>query len=458
MKKIVSFIATALLSLSLFSCEETKDFVMPSNNLEVNPTEAIEFTALGGMRTLTISSEELWVVNSSEAWCKLDKTNGIGSRNVSITVDENLSDARTAKIQVISGRTEITVLVNQVKRERPLSDRERLMAFYKATNGDGWKTNTGWGTDAPMSGWFGIKVSDTDAEKITHIELSENNLRGELPKEIFGLESLIALELGNNKLSGEIPTELGDATKLELFSILNNSGMTGSIPASIGNLQYLRYFSCWNDAGVGKLTGPIPAEIGGCDSLHTAYFYGNKFNGNLPATFGKLKHLELLYLRQNELTGPIPAEFGDMESLVQLELGVNKLSGEIPAALGKLKKLGYLYLKECQFTGTLPKELFFPGCPLYSLNVRSNKLGGDLPVEFKNATALKSIMLFNNDFTGTLPAEMKNFTQLTEMRVENNRFTGVIPTEIKGFAGYNKANFVFSPQQANFGFSNASEF
>src|SRR5699024_6346060 len=87
------------------------------------------------------------------------------------------------------------------------------MELYRATNGDDWNNNSGWGSDAPIGQWYGI---DTDANgRVTRIDLYKNNLRGELPASIGNLDKVVYLNTKNNHLSGHIPMEIGNMASLE---------------------------------------------------------------------------------------------------------------------------------------------------------------------------------------------------------------------------------------------------
>lgn len=59
-----------------------------------------------------------------------------------------------------------------------LSDRDVLLAFYRATGGPQWKQNRGWTTDDDISLWFGVKVQDG---RVVGLHLGGNNLKGNVP-------------------------------------------------------------------------------------------------------------------------------------------------------------------------------------------------------------------------------------------------------------------------------------
>ncbi|XP_074284129.1 receptor-like protein EIX2 [Silene latifolia] len=66
---------------------------------------------------------------------------------------------------------------------------------------------------------------------VKYIDLSSNELSGEIPIGISSLSALGALDLSENNLSGCIPLEIGNLTALELLDLSNNH-LTGNIPIS----------------------------------------------------------------------------------------------------------------------------------------------------------------------------------------------------------------------------------
>ena len=66
------------------------------------------------------------------------------------------------------------------------------------------------------------------------LELSSNQLTGEIPLEIGNLTNLIHLSLHDNQLTGSIPPEIGNLTNLEVLSLYGNQ-LSGIIPDEICN-------------------------------------------------------------------------------------------------------------------------------------------------------------------------------------------------------------------------------
>ncbi|KAK9937245.1 hypothetical protein M0R45_014048 [Rubus argutus] len=88
---------------------------------------------------------------------------------------------------------------------------------------------------------------------VTNIDLSSNNLEGEVPKEICSLIALGNLNLSRNQLTGKIPSMIGNLTQLETVDLSHNY-LSGEIPQSISSLNFLSHLnlSCNN------LSGRIP--------------------------------------------------------------------------------------------------------------------------------------------------------------------------------------------------------
>ena len=85
-----------------------------------------------------------------------------------------------------------------------------LVTLYKSTNGDNWKNNTGWDINTVPSSmedfnqWYGIGVYKGNLDSL---DLTRNQLWGEIPAELGNLTKLEELRLDYNQLTGQIPAE-----------------------------------------------------------------------------------------------------------------------------------------------------------------------------------------------------------------------------------------------------------
>ncbi len=221
------------------------------------------------------------------------------------------------------------------------TDRAALGALYNATNGANWHDKDNWQSGAPMGEWHGVTTGSDG--RVTHLDLYDNELTGEIPAELGSLTNLVGLSLYRNELTGEIPVELGSLTNLAELSLFSNQ-LTGEIPAALGGLTNLEVLSLFSN----QLTGEIPAALGGLTSLAELYLFSNQLTGEIPAALGGLPTLRWLNLSGNQLTGEIPAALGGLTNLEGLDLSNNQLTGEIPAELGDLINLTRLFLRSNQ--------------------------------------------------------------------------------------------------------------
>ena len=306
----------------------------------------------------------------------------------------------------------------------PTVDRTALMALYKATGGTKWTNNTNWLTSRALSTWYGV-ITDSQG-RITELNLTRNQLRGELPPEMASLTNLEVLALGGNQLPGTVPAWLGSLANLQELYLWGNE-LTGEIPTELGNLTNLTILGLSEN----QLTGPIPSELGGLTSMQRLSLSENQLTGAIPSELGGLTSLEWLYLSYNQLTGPIPAELGSLAKLKELHLGNNELTGAIPVELGSLAKLERLYLTRNQLPGTIPTQLG----NLTSLTVLAlggNQLTGPIPTSLGGLTNLEGVYLWGNELTGTIPAELGSLTNLEVLALDDNQLTGAIPSELGG--------------------------
>ena len=336
----------------------------------------------------------------------------------------------------------------------PSPDQPALVALYNATGGANWANNDGWLTNAPVGHWQGVT---TDSQgRVTELNLTSNQLKGEIPPELANLTNLRLLALGGNELTGPIPTWLGSLTNLEELYLWENE-LTGTIPAELGSLVNLK--ELWLSKN--QLTGEIPVELGSLSNLELLSLSANQLTGEIPTELGSLVNLKELWLPNNQLNGEIPAELGSLSNLELLSLSANQLTGEIPTELGSLTNLGKLHLWDNELTGAIPaelgslvnlKELWLPNNQLNGeipaelgslsnlelLSLSANQLTGEIPTELGSLTNLGKLHLWDNELTGAIPAELGSLVNLKELWLPNNQLNGEIPTELGSLTNLGK--------------------
>ncbi|PPD99178.1 hypothetical protein GOBAR_DD03793 [Gossypium barbadense] len=85
------------------------------------------------------------------------------------------------------------------------------------------------------------------------IDLSANDLKGEIPDHITKLSALFTLNLSWNHLSGKIPENIGNLQRLESLDLSHNN-LSGPIPPSMISMTFLNYLNL----SFNKLWGQIP--------------------------------------------------------------------------------------------------------------------------------------------------------------------------------------------------------
>ncbi|CAL4947499.1 unnamed protein product [Urochloa decumbens] len=131
--------------------------------------------------------------------------------------------------------------------------------------------------------------------------IGNNQFGGNVPAAAVALKVFTA---ENNRFTGGIPASLGDG--MPLLQRLNLSGnqLSGEIPKSVGKLSQLTQM----DLSRNQLAGDIPAEIGAMPVLGVLDLSSNKLSGNVPQALAN-PTLTTLNLSSNQLSGQVPAGF-----------------------------------------------------------------------------------------------------------------------------------------------------
>ncbi len=279
-------------------------------------------------------------------------------------------------------------------------ERAALIDFYKSTNGDSWKDNSGWKTKpldlldgfakpGTEGSWFGVTLNPFN-DSVEQLSFGRNNLSGKIPSTLGRLTKLRWLNLSINQLSGEIPSELGGLMNLqELY--LSNTQLSGKIPSTIGDLTNLKVLHL----SYNQLSGKIPSTLGGLINLQWLDLSGNQLSGKIPSELGGLANLQYLYLSQNPLSGEIPSELGGLMNLQELSLSYTQLSGEMPSVLGGLINL-------------------------QRLDLSYNHLSGKIPSVLGGLTNLQYLYLYGNQLSGEIPSELGNLLNLIGLYIGYN--------------------------------------
>lgn len=333
------------------------------------------------------------------------------------------------------------------------------------------------------------------SSSLVSLSLSNTGLQGNLSSDILSLPNLQKLDLSFNELSGNIPNVYGNLNKLEYLELSSNN-LTGQVPSSLFNLPHLSLL----DLSYNKLVGPIPIEITKRSKLSIVGLSDNMLNGTIPhwcyslpsllelylsnnnltAFIGEFStySLEYLYLSNNNLHGHFPISIFQLQNLTMLALSSTNLSGAVDFhQFSKLNKLEYLHLSHNSFLsinidssadsilpnleeldlssaninsfpkflaqlpnlqwldlsnnnihGKIPKwfhkKLLNTWNDIQYIDLSFNMLQGDLPIP---PDAIQYFLLSNNNFTGDISSTFCNASSLYILNLAHNNLTGMIP-------------------------------
>ncbi|KAI3465374.1 hypothetical protein Pfo_022037 [Paulownia fortunei] len=273
----------------------------------------------------------------------------------------------------------------------------------------------------------------SNTPKLKRIYLSENQLYGQIPPNIYKCRELEDLRLPINHFNGKIPSEIGNLTMLRMLSLSSNE-FKGELPEELANLAYLEFFIVRNNS----LSGSIPSSMFNISTLKNLDFSANQFSGSLPSTMGlSLFNLEELYFHSSGLSGEIPSSITNASKLTILDMSNNSFRGSMPN-FGNLRLLFWLDISGNNLTGaeSPTQELGFlsslTNCQYMKvLDVSFNPLNGILPASIGNlSTSLQTFLAFECSIKGVIPSGIGNLSSLIYMSLSRNQLTGFIPTTI----------------------------
>lgn len=278
-----------------------------------------------------------------------------------------------------------TALANVRFGESLYHDSLSLVRMFHTMGGAGWKNSSGWNTSTDVNRWFGVTVQNN---RIVALRMPANNISGTIPEDLKTLTALKDLQLNNNNLSGNLPDGLQQLRNLESIQLANN-----------------------------QLSGALQNAVCGLPKLKKIHLSNNQFAGTIPACISTLTAAEEIYLNNNKLSGDIPSELGVIPLLKVLVLNNNNLTGTIPPSFFSTTAAAFQKSR----SGTI-----LAVNDLTILDLRNNKLSGEIPARLGTIKSLTTLLLDGNSFSGALPSECTNLKNLVTLGISNNQLT-VLP-------------------------------
>lgn len=246
-------------------------------SIEIRSNKEIKISSENGLPSLFTLTEESELPSIKKINIKMRRYNYERSLNF------NLNVCATDTVVPIRITVEASMFTqNQM---------EALKALYVATDGDNWIRNDNWLSDKPVTEWYGIEGFDgtqmpefDQMLSVTTLNLDNNNLVGEIPKEVGLLDDVMFLRLSGNHLHGTVPEELSSINNLFELDLSNNE-LGGILPSFL-----------FKDLPVTRVL-----------KLNNNNFEGYLDLDNLIPPKTNLSRIEL---QMNRLHGPIPKKHG----------------------------------------------------------------------------------------------------------------------------------------------------
>nr|GMD34060.1 receptor-like protein 12 isoform X1 [Ipomoea batatas] len=321
---------------------------------------------------------------------------------------------------------------------------------------------------------FNFSELSLSCEKVIQVYLSSNWLKGPIPTNYSGagllnlsrnkfsgtisflctdkFQQARHLDISDNHFSGKIPECLGQYAGNDLqFLNLANNNFFGEIPSSIGYLNHILSLHFGNNG----LFGGLPLSLKNCTSLRILDLGENHLTGGIPTWIGEsLTKLKVLYLHSNKLKGSIPTSICQLQSIRIIDLSSNNLSGSIPTCFSNYSIAmsqtsdewfqSFSRIGQSHFNGiSTPLHIYYDtelvmwkGRELeYDKNLKflkvidlsSNRLAGNIPIDLTNLHELVSLNLSRNHFSGNIAEKIGQLTHLNSLDLSNNRLSGRIP-------------------------------
>ncbi|XLS56498.1 hypothetical protein HN51_006253, partial [Arachis hypogaea] len=278
-------------------------------------------------------------------------------------------------------------------------------------------------------------------ESMGFMDLSNNNLRGELSDCWRGFELLVVLDLSNNQFYGNMPKSLGSLRNIQSIHFEGND-FSGKIPSSLHNCTQLQVFDvAVFDAAYNQLSGIIPSWIGdNIPKLLVLNLYSNKFHGSIPLSICNLHELRVLDLSLNILSGNIPTCISDLSAMATLAnsnatiahdyyyTGLYSTSDHIIGSEHVFVKV-YNDSTSLIWKGKMSTYRSILGL-LRSIDFSSNRLTGEIPTKMMSLIGLVSLNLSRNLFSGHIPPTIGQLKSIDFLDLSRNHLSGRIPSQL----------------------------
>ncbi|KAF5931542.1 hypothetical protein HYC85_027713 [Camellia sinensis] len=256
---------------------------------------------------------------------------------------------------------------------------------------------------------------------LIHINLSRNAFGGSIPSSIGKMRILEVLDLSSNNLSGEVPKQLvRNCRSLRSLALSNNKfhGQMFSDDFKLTQIEYLRL----ND---NQFTGPLTNVVFNLSKLSILDISNNNMSGKILDSMNNMIRLRTLIMRNNAFNGQFPCA---LIPNVFMDISHNSFLGTLTSCSNpNLGVVVHVHLQGNHFTKFIPEALINLS-KLVTLDASDNNLSGSIPLSIRLLANLSILILRGNQLGGSIPTQLCQLNKISLMDLSNNSFTGSIPS------------------------------
>ncbi|KAG7537225.1 Leucine-rich repeat [Arabidopsis suecica] len=285
---------------------------------------------------------------------------------------------------------------------------------------------------------FTIFQMPTTVHNLQVLDFSENDIGGLFPDNIGRvIPNLVHMNGSNNGFQGNFPSSIDEMKNISFLDLSYNN-LSGELPQSfVSGCFSLRILQLSHN----KFSGHFLPRGTNFTSLFVLRINNNLFTGKIGFGLLTLVDLNILDMSNNFLEGALPPSILVLEHLTFLDLSANLLSGALPPLVGSLF-WSSVFLHNNNFTGPIPDILLES---VHILDLRNNKLSGNIP-QFVNTQDMSILLLRGNNLTGFIPRELCELINIRLLDLSNNKLNGFIPSCLNNLSfgpGGNEDNFFY---------------
>ena len=323
-------------------------------------------------------------------------------------------------------------------------DSASLAYIYKQLDGDNWTNNTNWLAGA-LDTWYGVDVVNT---RVDSVQLSNNNLSGELPREAGYILNMKKLDLSGNNLIDTISAQLADLSLLEELILYDNQIDELADLSSITSLNTIHLDSNLLDFG------DLEPYVGAANYTYSNQKVYNDFpvdstaKINAPMTIDKTikgaNNIFQWYLNDEPVSG---ADIEDyiLTPYLPIDSGnyVLRVTNSVVPGLELVTEPYHLGISDFE-EDSLAMVSLYNSTNGTSWTDNTNWLGGDLAtwngITIQNQR-VTDLSLPNNNLDGSVPWDFGYADSLVNVDLSNNLLVDTLPDSWEQFHALVTADF-----------------